>query len=82
MLLHASSSKPSPYYLPHYTHSAHAMCFYNLQNLIFFPWMYARLVSGCPVDVRKTCVCPCVVAGAYAAVIDSARYAGMRWLWL
>ena len=33
------------------------------------PLMRARLVSV-----------PCVVAAAYAAVVDSARYTGMRWL--
>ena len=33
-----------------------------------------------PVDVRETCFGPCVVAGAYAAVVDSASYTGIRWL--
>ena len=32
-------------------------------------WMHARLVFG-----------PCVFAAAYAAVVNSARHTGMRWL--
>ena len=33
-----------------------------------------------PVDAREACVGPCVVAAAYTAVVDTARYTGMRWL--
>ena len=33
-----------------------------------------------PVDARGACFGPCVVAAAYAAVVDTARYTGMRWL--
>ena len=32
------------------------------------------------VDVRETFSGPCAVAAAYAAVVDSARHAGVRWL--
>ena len=43
----------------------------TLLNIItsgnIFVWLFGH------VDVRETCVGPCVVAGAYAAVIDSAR---------
>ena len=31
-------------------------------------------------DAREACFGPCVVAAAYAAVVDTARYTGMRWL--
>ena len=33
-----------------------------------------------PVDAREASFGPCVVAAAYAAVGDTARYTGMRWL--
>ena len=38
------------------------------------------LVGSGPVYAREACFGPCVVAAAYAAVVDTARYTGMRWL--
>ena len=42
-------------------------------NIIFY-WF-----SG-PMDAREACFGPCLVAGAYAAVIRTARYIGIRGL--
>ena len=39
-----------------------------------FSWFFG------PVDTREACFGPYVVAAAYAAAVDSARYTGMRWL--
>ena len=41
---------------------------------VLFCWFFG------PVDARQTCFGPCVVAAAYAAVVDTAIYTGMRWL--
>ena len=30
-------------------------------------------------DVHEACFGPCVVAAAYVAVVDTARYTGMMW---
>ena len=38
-----------------------------------FVFLFSFCRSFGPVDARDTCVGPCVVAGAYAGVIDSAR---------
>ena len=46
-----------------------------------FVILFMYFVGSCgPVDAREACFGPFLVAAAYAAVVDSARYTGMRWL--